>query len=141
MEAADESQSLVGHWLLTGIRTLSSPMLTKKSFSQLLWQQMSLRMVRPRSQLDCAHAYSDNVGLILLLPVYNVWKLQMRTRRKIAVINIFLLGGFTTITGIIRLHFLSYAFAALGEPLFADVACKLFRSLLLLFLLLTLDPD
>lgn len=84
---------------------------------------------------------SDNAGLILLLPVYNVWKLQMRTRRKIAVVGIFLLGGFTTITGIIRLHFLNYAFAALGEPLFADVACKLFRSLLMLFLWLTLDPD
>ena len=63
------------------------------------------------------------LGLILLLPIYNVWKLQMRTRHKVAVVGLFLLGGFTTITGIIRLHFLTYAFASLRDPLFNDVTC------------------
>ena len=48
----------------------------------------------------------------------------MRTRHKIAVIQIFLLGGFTTITGILRLHFLSFAYASLKDPLFNDIVCK-----------------
>jgi len=47
----------------------------------------------------------------------------MRTRHKVGVIGIFFLGGFTTITGILRLHFLSYAYASLKNPLFNDVAC------------------
>ena len=47
----------------------------------------------------------------------------MRTRDKVGVIAIFFLGGFTTITGILRLHFLSYAYASLKNPLFNDVAC------------------
>ena len=64
------------------------------------------------------------IGLILLLPVYNVWKLQLRTPQKITVIGLFFLGGFTTITGIIRLHFLTYAYASLKHPLFDDVACR-----------------
>ena len=63
------------------------------------------------------------VGLILLFPVSNVWKLQMRTPDKMAVIGIFFLGGFTTITGIIRLHFLTYTYASLKHPLFDDVSC------------------
>ena len=69
----------------------------------------------------CAKTF---VGLILLLPVYNVWKLQMRTPQKIAVIGLFFLGGFTVVTGIIRLHFLNYAFASLKHPLFNDVTCR-----------------
>ena len=64
------------------------------------------------------------IGLILILPIYNVWKLQMRTRHKIAVIGLFLLGGFTTITGILRLHFLSFAFETPQDFAFDDLACK-----------------
>ena len=64
------------------------------------------------------------IGSILILPIYNVWKLQMRTRHKIAVIGLFLLGGFTTITGILRLHFLSFANASLKKPPFGDITCK-----------------
>ena len=44
-------------------------------------------------------------GLILLLPIYKVQKLQMPLQRKLAVIGIFGLGALVTITGIIRLHF------------------------------------
>ena len=44
-------------------------------------------------------------GLILLLPVYKVQKLQMPLKQKLAVIGIFGLGALVTITGIIRLHF------------------------------------
>ena len=47
----------------------------------------------------------------------------MRTPQKIVVIGLFFLGGFTTIMGIIRLHFLTYAYASLKHPLFNDVAC------------------
>ena len=63
-------------------------------------------------------------GLILLLPIYNVWQLQMPIRRKLAVIGMFLLGGLVTITGIFRLHFLGAAYASLGRPRFSDVTCK-----------------
>lgn len=66
--------------------------------------------------------------MILILPIYNVWKLQMRTRHKISVIAIFFLGGFTTITGIMRLHFLTYAFSSLRDPLFSDVTCKFLKT-------------
>ena len=49
----------------------------------------------------------------------------MRTRHKIAVIGIFLLGGFTTITGILRLHFLPFAFDETPlDSAFDDLACK-----------------
>ena len=48
----------------------------------------------------------------------------MRTPQKAIVIGLFLLGGFTTITGIIRLHFLTYAYASLKHPLYNDVTCK-----------------
>ncbi|MCJ1345873.1 hypothetical protein MMC31_004082 [Peltigera leucophlebia] len=61
-------------------------------------------------------------GLILLLPIYNVWQLQMPLHRKIAVICIFLLGGLVTITGIIRLHFLTLAYNSLEDHLFNDVS-------------------
>lgn len=67
-------------------------------------------------------------GFILLLPIYNVWQLQMPIHRKLAVIGIFLLGGLVTITGIIRLHFLTLAYASLKDPLkdtlFNDISCK-----------------
>ncbi|KAI1912452.1 hypothetical protein LOZ39_005725 [Ophidiomyces ophidiicola] len=40
--------------------------------------------------------------IILLLPVHQVLRLQLKTRDKIAVIMIFMLGGFVCITSIIR---------------------------------------
>ena len=82
-------------------------------------------MVRLLVSHPIASYYAErNIGLILVLPVYNVWKLQMRTPQKAVVIGLFLLGGFTTITGIIRLHFLAYAYASLKHPLYNDVTCK-----------------
>ena len=48
----------------------------------------------------------------------------MPTRQKIAVLGIFLLGGFTTITGIIRLYFVLNAYPLLEESLFNDTQCK-----------------
>ena len=42
-------------------------------------------------------------GLILLLPIYKVHKLQMPIQQKLAVIGMFSLGALVTITGIIRL--------------------------------------
>lgn len=70
----------------------------------------------------------DKIGLILLLPMYNVWKLHMRPRQKIAVIAIFLLGGFTTVTGILRLHFQNYGFSSPHHPLFNDETCKFLNT-------------
>ncbi|MCJ1369980.1 hypothetical protein MMC20_001192 [Loxospora ochrophaea] len=57
-------------------------------------------------------------GLILILPVYNIWKLQMPLHRKLAIIGIFLLGGLVTITGIIRLHFFTLIYSSLKSKLF-----------------------
>ncbi|KAI9787990.1 MAG: hypothetical protein M1816_007294 [Peltula sp. TS41687] len=58
---------------------------------------------------------------ILALPSYNVWRLQMPTARKVAVLGIFLLGGLVTVTGIIRLHYVTRAYNALKNPRFTDV--------------------
>lgn len=74
--------------------------------------------------LDKANRSILCAGLILLLPIYNVWHLQMPTHRKVAVIFIFLLGGLVTITGIIRLHFLTLAYNSLEDHLFNDISCE-----------------
>ena len=50
----------------------------------------------------------------------------MPVYRRLAVIGIFLLGGLVTITGIMRLHFFTLAYASLKDPLFNDVSCKFF---------------
>ena len=63
------------------------------------------------------------IVLILSLPVYNVWKLQMPVTRKLAVISIFLLGGFVVVAGIVRFVFLVNAFTALEDP-HDDVSCR-----------------
>ena len=55
-------------------------------------------------------------GLILLLPIYKVQKLQMQLKRKLAIIGIFGLGALVTITGIIRLHFVILVYAPLALP-------------------------
>ena len=52
------------------------------------------------------------LGLILLIPIYKVHKLQMPVKRKLAVIGIFALGALVTITGIIRLHYSVRSFAS-----------------------------
>ncbi|ROW07872.1 hypothetical protein VMCG_03664 [Cytospora schulzeri] len=52
--------------------------------------------------------------LVLFLPVYQIWKLQMPFTRKIMIICIFLLGGLVSIVGIIRLHFLKQLYTALA---------------------------
>ena len=49
----------------------------------------------------------------------------MPTARKLAVIFMFLLGGLVTVTGAIRLHFLTWAYASLQNPRYADVSCTL----------------
>ena len=61
------------------------------------------------------------LGLIILLPIYKVQKLQMPLQQKLAVIGIFGLGTLVTITGIIRLQFVIQAHAALAVS--GDVLC------------------
>ena len=65
------------------------------------------------SYLDLAWGKIQSVdiitGLVLLLPVYKVQKLQMPLQQKIAVIGMFGLGALVTITGIIRLRFVLLA--------------------------------
>lgn len=51
--------------------------------------------------------------LVLFLPVYKIWQLQMSTERKIIIICMFLLGGLVSIVGIIRIHFFTQVFSAL----------------------------
>ncbi|KUI72793.1 hypothetical protein VM1G_08431 [Cytospora mali] len=59
--------------------------------------------------------------LVLFLPVYKIWQLQMSTARKVVIICMFLLGGLVSIVGIIRIHFLTQVYDALEVELqFAD---------------------
>ena len=60
-------------------------------------------------------------GLILLLPVYKVQKLQMPLKQKLGVIGIFGLGALVTVTGIIRLHFVVLANAPVA--LSGNISC------------------
>jgi uncharacterized membrane protein len=69
-------------------------------------------------------ATADISVIILVVPIYNVAKLQMPLRRKLGICGIFLLGGFVLITGIVRLYYLHRAFHALDHPLSVDVYCK-----------------
>ena len=61
-----------------------------RSFIDLVWNQTK-PMTPP-------------LGLILLMPIYIVWNLQMPVQRRFAVIGIFGLGALVTITGIVRLR-------------------------------------
>ncbi|KAL9063649.1 MAG: hypothetical protein Q9161_009350 [Pseudevernia consocians] len=64
--------------------------------------------------------------LILLLPVYNVSKLQMAMKRKIAVILTFLLGSLVTVTGIVRLVYVIQAYSGLKNRKHAPDGSYLF---------------
>jgi len=64
---------------------------------------------------------TSHPAIILSYPVYNVSKLQMPIRRKLAVIFIFLLGGLVTVCGAVRLNFLIQGYSALKKPLFDDI--------------------
>lgn len=67
--------------------------------------------------------FFKTIVIILALPVYNVFKLQMPTSRKVAVIGIFLLGSLVVVAGIVRLAYVIEAFGALKSPN-ADGTCK-----------------
>lgn len=71
-----------------------------------------------RSHVDLAwekfNLMTSLSGLILLLPIYQVYKLQMPLQRKLAVIGIFGLGALVTITGIVRLRFFVLADVPFG---------------------------
>ena len=45
--------------------------------------------------------------MILVLPWYPIYHLQMPLRQRLTVIAIFLLGGFVTMAGVARVVFLS----------------------------------
>ncbi|KAH8588161.1 hypothetical protein B0O99DRAFT_747042 [Bisporella sp. PMI_857] len=42
-------------------------------------------------------------GLVLMIPWYPVWKLNMPIRQKVTVCGIFLLGGFVVLSGVVRI--------------------------------------
>ncbi|MCJ1294429.1 hypothetical protein MMC34_005987 [Xylographa carneopallida] len=44
--------------------------------------------------------------MVLLLPLPSLWKLQMQSPRKVAIIGIFILGGFVCVAAIVRLPLL-----------------------------------
>ncbi|KAH2640469.1 hypothetical protein KXW54_006431 [Aspergillus fumigatus] len=46
-------------------------------------------------------------GIILMVPIPLVWKLQMRTAQKVLVSSIFLLGGFVCVASIVRIYFMT----------------------------------
>ena len=55
----------------------------------------------------------------------------MPTRRKVAVMGIFLLGAFVVVAGIIRLVYVVEAFQGLASYQNADIYCKSEDTLLL----------
>lgn len=66
-----------------------------------------------------------NLVLVLLLPTYKIWQLQMSMVRKVTITGIFLLGGLVSIVGIIRIHFFTQAYASMEtQPTFTDRTCK-----------------
>jgi len=64
-----------------------------------------------------------DVVIILVLPWYPVWKLQMPFRRKLSVCAIFLLGGFVVAAGIVRFVYVVKALPNLSSSDF-DYTCK-----------------
>ncbi|PGH15911.1 hypothetical protein AJ79_02078 [Helicocarpus griseus UAMH5409] len=46
-------------------------------------------------------------ALIFLIPIPLIWKLRMRTGRKLIVCGIFLLGGFVCVVSIVRIHLMT----------------------------------
>ncbi|KAK4109438.1 hypothetical protein N656DRAFT_847794 [Canariomyces notabilis] len=53
--------------------------------------------------------------LVLLLPLYKVWQLQMPLARKIMIMGIFLLGILVSVVGLVRIHFLTQIYAVLEQ--------------------------
>ncbi|KXG53583.1 uncharacterized protein PGRI_006330 [Penicillium griseofulvum] len=47
-------------------------------------------------------------GIILLVPIPLVWKLQMRKTQKVMLSGIFLLGGFVCIASIVRIYYMTF---------------------------------
>ncbi|KAJ5824021.1 hypothetical protein N7447_006361 [Penicillium robsamsonii] len=47
-------------------------------------------------------------GIILLVPIPLVWKLQMRKTQKVLLCGIFLLGGFVCVASIIRIYYMTF---------------------------------
>ena len=72
------------------------------------------KLCTSRSGVEQINLMTFLLGLILLLPIYKVQKLQMPLQQKLAVIGIFGLGALVTIMGIIRLHFTVRATAPLA---------------------------
>jgi hypothetical protein len=62
--------------------------------------------------------------LILVIPIYQIWKLHMPMLRKLGVAAIFTLASFVIVTGIIRLVLLVRAFGALDDPQWHDITCE-----------------
>jgi hypothetical protein len=54
-------------------------------------------------------------GLVLIIPMYPVWQLQMPTRQKISVSGIFLLGGLVVLSGIFRIKAMFQALVFLPD--------------------------
>lgn len=62
--------------------------------------------------------------LVLILPIYKTWQLQMSIARKILIMFIFLLGGLVSIVGIIRIHYLTEVYDILEVQLeLVDTTC------------------
>ncbi|KAJ8133005.1 hypothetical protein O1611_g618 [Lasiodiplodia mahajangana] len=58
--------------------------------------------------------------LVLLLPVYKVWRLQLSRSRRILIIGIFLLGVLVSIVGLIRIGFLTQIYNVLSGSAATD---------------------
>jgi hypothetical protein len=61
--------------------------------------------------------------LTLCWPVFEIGRLQMPFARKIGVMFMFILGGFVTIIGALRIYYLSRVFFIIHDPAYYDITC------------------
>ena len=67
-------------------------------------------------------------ALVLVLPISQVWKLQMPYQRKLGICCVFLLGGFVVAVGIVRVVY-HYQLTKPNSPIAVDPTCKSRSSL------------
>lgn len=74
------------------------------------------------------HMLMLSLVLVLTLPIYKVWGLQMALGRKVPLIGIFLLGFLVSIIGVIRLKYLTLVWVIPPTAINLDVSCMLVEA-------------
>ncbi|KAH7405679.1 hypothetical protein DE146DRAFT_420423 [Phaeosphaeria sp. MPI-PUGE-AT-0046c] len=99
---------------------------------QAQWKTMSHSQCVNLRALYSSGVISNTIidVIVIIVPVYNVWHLQMPLKRKIGVCLIFLLGGFVIIAGIVRMVFLLETYSILKTPLWYDYSYDISPAIL-----------